>query len=272
MSDRPGRNGSGGEPRRFARRSARRAARTGEGVSRRPGEWTGAFSIGGRRLLVFGAPGKGAEQSAATSKPLLKWLIGGALAVVAVAAAVGVARNIYSESQPQHPSQVSDVSVTGLRLPLFSEPLDDPAVGTVAPSVLAITFEGDFMRVPVGDGTATVVGFYAHWCLECKRELPRVSAWLLQNPLPRVRVVAVSTQVIPDRSNYPPSEWFAEVGWPGIVVRDSGSSEIGRAYGLTTLPFTVVIDDRGKVIARIAGELTDAQWETLVAAAAGAVA
>lgn len=218
-------------------------------------------------------PGRGPEQSGATSRPLLRWLIGGALAVAAVAAVVGGVRKIYSESQPQHPSQVSDVSVTGLRLPLFLEPLDDPAVGAVAPSVLGITFEGDFMRVPAEDGRATVVGFYAHWCLECKRELPRVSKWLLQNPLPPgVRVVAVSTQVIPDRSNYPPSAWFAEVGWPGFVVRDSASSEIGRAYGVTTLPFTVVIDDRGEVIARVAGELTDDRWEALVAAAAGAVA
>ena len=215
---------------------------------------------------MFGEPGKGPGPSAATSNPLLKWLIGGVLAVVALAAAVGVVRAIYSEAEL---GQVSDVEVTGLRLPLFVDSLDDPAVGTVAPGFFGTTFDAKYMGVPLGDGRATVIGFYAHWCLECKRELPRVSRWLRENPLPPgVLVVAVSTEVVPARSNYPPSEWFAAVGWPGIVVRDSESSEIGRAYGLTTLPYTVVLDGQGRVVARVSGELTDAQWEALVATAA----
>ncbi|MXW99314.1 MAG: redoxin domain-containing protein [Acidimicrobiaceae bacterium] len=272
MSDRLRQRGSGSGPRWFSRRSARGVGRPDEDVSRRPGEWTSAFSVHGRRHLVFGRSTRdstqGSGRSVATSNPLLKWLIGGVLAVVAVGVIIEVSRDIYSHVTK--PDEVAEVSVAGRALPPFDAELDDPAVGLAAPSFAATTFDGVEVSVQPGDGTAKVIGFYAHWCLECKRELPRVSRWLWLNQLPAgVEVLAVSTDVLSDHSNYPPSAWFAEVGWPAIALRDSEDSEIGDAYGLTTVPYAVVVDGRGRVVARVVGELTDEGWESLVAAAAG---
>ena len=217
---------------------------------------------------MFGRTVKGAGRSVATSNPLLKWLIGGVLVLVVVAVIIEVSLDIYSYIT--RPDEVAEVSVVGQALPPFNEELDDPAVGLAAPSFAATTFDEVEVSVQPGDGTAKVIGFYAHWCLECKRELPRVSKWLWLNQLPAgVEVLAVSTDVLTDHSNYPPSAWFAEVGWPAIALRDSEDSEIGNAYGLTTVPYTVVVDGRGRVVARVVGELTDKGWESLIAAAAG---
>lgn len=252
-----------------AGRSARRVGPSVENMSRGPSEWTSASSVSGRRHLVFGGSSRSSGRSVATSNPLLKFLIGGALTVVAVAVVVGVVSGLvryFSSSQ----AEVAQVTVVGHALPPFDAQLDDPAAGLAAPEFAATTFGGDEVSVQPGDGTAKVIAFFAHWCLECKRELPRVANWLRLNPLPAgVEVVAVSTDVIADRSNYPPSAWFAGVAWPAIVVRDSEDNEIGDAYGLTIAPYTVVVDGRGRVVARVSGELTDGQWETLVAAAAG---
>lgn len=196
---------------------------------------------------------------------MLKWLIGGVLAVVAVAVAFEVVRDLYGDAEFR---QVSDVTVVGQTLPPFDALSDDPAVGVAAPGFVASTFDGVEVSVQPGDGTSKVIGFFAHWCLECKRELPRLSNWLRQNGLRAgVEVVAVSTDVFPNRSNYPPSAWFALVEWPAMAVRDSEDNEIGDAYGLTSIPYTVVVDGRGRVVARVSGELSDAQWESLLLAA-----
>ncbi len=202
---------------------------------------------------------------------MLNWLIGSALVVVAVAVAIEVVRDLYSRQDEVR--EVSPVVVLGQTLPPFDESLDDPAVGLAAPGFSASTFDEVDVSVEPWDGTPKVIAFFAHWCLECKRELPRLSNWLQRRGLPEgVEVMAVSTAVIPDRSNYPPSKWFVDTEWPAITVRDSEYNSIGEAYGLTGFPFTVVLDGRGRVVTRVSGVLTDSQWESLLAAAVGAEA
>ena len=207
----------------------------------------------------------------AGSNPLLKWLIGGV--VVLVAAAVGFAARSCGEAEQRTKDsdvpQVSDVSIEGENLPLFEGQEPDPAIQTPAPAFAATTFDGVEVSVLPGDGTAKVIGFFAHWCPHCQRELPRIVDWLSANQLPAgVEVIAVSTAVDDSGGNYPPSAWFEREGWPAVVVRDSESSEIGDAYGLRGFPYTVAVAGDGRVIARVSGELPDSAWESLLATAA----
>ena len=214
-------------------------------------------------------------QSQAGSNPLLKWLVVGVLALVVVA--VGVAflagRDAEQRAQNSDAPEVSDVSIEGAPLPPFDGQEPDPAMERMAPAFAATTFDGVEVSVLPGDGTAKVIGFFAHWCPHCQRELPRLVDWLAVNELPAgVEVIAVSTAVDSSRGNYPPSAWFAEEQWPAVAVRDSESSEIGDAYGLGGFPYMVGVDADGRVVARVSGELNDAAWEyllRLVAPAAG---
>ena len=200
------------------------------------------------------------------SNPLLKGIIIGVVVLVAVA--VGVAflagRDAEQREQSSVP-QVSDVSIEGAPLPVFEGEEPDPAMEMQAPAFAATSFDGTEVSVLPGDGTAKVIGFFAHWCPHCQRELPRIVGWLAANQLPAgVEVIAVSTSVEPGRPNYPPSAWFEEEQWPAAVVRDSAGSEIGDAYGLRGFPYTVGIDADGRVVARVAGELNDEAWEFLL--------
>ena len=214
-------------------------------------------------------------RSDAGSNPLLKWLVVGVIALVAVA--VGVAflasRDAEQRAQDSGVLQVADVSIEGAPLPSFDGQEPDPAMERAAPAFAATTFDGVEVSVLPGDGTAKVIGFYAHWCPHCQRELPRLADWLAANELPAgVEVIAVSTAVDPGRGNYPPSAWFEEEQWPAVAVRDSESNEIGNAYGLRGFPYMVGVDADGRVVARVSGELSDAAWEfllQLVAPAAG---
>ncbi|MCE2512436.1 MAG: TlpA family protein disulfide reductase [Acidimicrobiia bacterium] len=204
--------------------------------------------------------------SGAGSNPLLKAMIIGVVVLVAVA--VGVAflagRDAEQREQSDVP-QVSDVSIEGAHLPLFEGEEPDPAMEMQAPAFAATAFDGTEVSVLPGDGTAKVIGFFAHWCPHCQRELPRIVDWMANNQLPAgVEVIAVSTSVEAGRPNYPPSAWFEDEQWPAVVVRDSAENEIANTYGLRGFPYTVGIDADGRVVARVAGELNDDAWEFLV--------
>ena len=206
------------------------------------------------------------------SNPLLKWIIIGVVALVAVAVGVALLASRDAEQREQSDvPQVSDVSVEGAPLPPFDGQEPDPAKETVAPAFAATTFDGTEVSVLPGDGTAKVIGFFAHWCPHCQRELPRMADWLAANPLPAgVEVIAVSTAVDSSGGNYPPSAWFEEEQWPAVAVRDSAENEIGDAYGLQGFPYMVAVDADGLVVKRVSGELTDSLWEFLLSTVAPA--
>jgi len=200
------------------------------------------------------------------SNPLLKWMIVGVVALVAVAVGVALLASRDAEQQAQTGvAQVSDVSIEGAALPVFEGEEPDPAMEMRAPAFAATTFDGTEVSVLPGDGTAKVIGFFAHWCPHCQRELPRIADWMANNELPAgVEVIAVSTAVDAGSPNYPPSAWFEAEQWPAVAVRDSVDSEIGDAYGLRGFPYTVGIAADGRVVARVAGELNDEAWEFLL--------
>lgn len=91
-----------------------------------------------------------------------------------------------------------------------------------------------------------LVHFWATWCPPCRKELPTLLEMARRNR-GRLDVWAVTT----DR------EWttvrrFFEGEVPSIVVRDpSGGGS--RAYGVTSLPDSYLIDPQGRIRARFSG-------------------
>ncbi len=86
-----------------------------------------------------------------------------------------------------------------------------------------------------------------------------------------VQVVAVSTAVDPDRGNYPPSAWFADEGYEGILVRDSDQYALAAGYGLTGFPYWVVVGADGSLVARTTGSIDTEAYETMLGLAAASV-
>jgi hypothetical protein len=97
--------------------------------------------------------------------------------------------------------------------------------------------------------------------------VPVVQAWLNAGRLPAtVELISVATANDPNRPNYPPEAWLAREGWTPPVLVDSDGS-IASRYGLTAFPYWVVVDSAGRVVQRLAGELTPEQLDALAAAA-----
>lgn len=149
--------------------------------------------------------------------------------------------------------------IEGAPLPALLNPTNDAAVGMTIPEVTA---PGGTIAL---DGRPKVLLFLAHWCPHCQNEVPLVQDWLDQGGLPDgVDLISVSTSIDPSRPNYPPEEWLAREGWtPPTIVDPAGT--VADAYGLAAFPFWVFVADDGTVHARMTGELSINDLESVIA-------
>jgi len=150
---------------------------------------------------------------------------------------------------------------------ILGEPIPTNAdIGAVAPAFKAQpNNSGDPIMVDPADGTVRLIGFFAHWCPHCQREVPRVAQWLVENGVPEeIEIIAISTAVREGAPNYPPSEWFIDENWPTQILVDSEESELATAYGLGGFPYWILVDATGTVMHQSSGELTEEQFGYLV--------
>ena len=158
------------------------------------------------------------------------------------------------------PLEKGKVTILGDPIPVDSE------IGYLAPSFKAQLNTGsELVTIDPADGIVRLIGFFAHWCPHCQREVPRVSKWLEENGVPaEIEILAVSTAVREGTPNYPPSEWFIKERWPTDVFVDNQDNDLAAAYGLAGFPYWVLVDATGRVVHRSSGELTEEQFGYLV--------
>lgn len=160
-------------------------------------------------------------------------------------------------------TETAAVEVEGDALSFFAQP--DEAEGQKAPSFSTKNLDGDAVEYSADDGVARLYVFFAHWCPHCQAEIPQMTTWLNENPLPdNVEVVAISTSVDSSRDNYPPSAWFEAEAWPEAAVADDDQSVLATSFGLSAFPFSVAVDSSGTVLSRNAGGLTEDAYLELI--------
>ena len=161
-----------------------------------------------------------------------------------------------TEPAPAEPSaETYPVVITGDLL----EPYDvgaspDPTAGLPGPVVDGQDYDGDPSSIGGPSDGPTMLVFLAHWCPHCNDEIPVLIELNDNGDLPDdLNVIGISTAVVEDGENYPPSEWFRDKGWPWPVLVDSVDAEAFLSYGGTGFPFTTMLDGDGNVLARKAG-------------------
>lgn len=104
-------------------------------------------------------------------------------------------------------------------------------------------------------GTGLVVNFWATWCAPCITEMPSLAA--LKNTRPQgVDVLAVSE----DRGGAAVAGPFLKTnGWENLGVAVDRKGSLLRAFGISGLPTTVLIDANGREAARLTGI---AHWDS----------
>jgi thiol-disulfide isomerase/thioredoxin len=111
-----------------------------------------------------------------------------------------------------------------------------------------------------------VVNFWARWCPPCRDEIPDFILAQRQFQAQGVQLVGIG---IEDEAA-PVGEFVREYGitYPVLVAKDQGlplMAALGNTQG--ALPFTVVIDRQGYVVARKVGRMSKSEMDAAFAAA-----
>jgi cytochrome c biogenesis protein CcmG, thiol:disulfide interchange protein DsbE len=191
------------------------------------------------------------------------WIIASVVAVIVFAAIIAVALSQESDEPDSTTGATAAVTVTGDSLTSY---IDDPegSIGDPAPELSGTSIEGEPLTIE-NDGRAKLVGFFAHWCPHCQREVPVLVDWIEQGNDPDdVDIYAVSTDVRPASGNYPPSAWFEEEGLDLPILKDDAGGAAHGAFGRGGFPYWVVVDADGNVVARQSGESTPEELTAMV--------
>lgn len=178
--------------------------------------------------------------------------------VVILAVAAGIAVLVGGEDGDGGASGAeglvyADVELSGQNLPPLPEAGgSDPAAGQPAPTLEGSAPDGTPVNVDFEE--PTLVAFLAHWCPHCQAELPHLVDLAEDGTFDGMEAVVVLTGTDPAAPNFPPTDWLRREGWDGTVLVDEEDQAAGAAYGLSSYPYLVLVDEGGEVIGRVAGE------------------
>jgi len=163
-------------------------------------------------------------------------------AAVAAAALIGVL--YWKSSPPVHASLAPPQSLA--RLVAAPKPAPVAAVGFTAA-------DGARRSIAAFKGRYVLLNLWAVWCAPCVKELPALAR--LQAAAPGLAVVPVDVArgTPEDAASFLKAHGAARL--PAYIDSDLA---LMRAFGAYGLPLTVLIDDKGREIARAVGP---AEWD-----------
>jgi peroxiredoxin len=134
------------------------------------------------------------------------------------------------------------------------------AKGEPTPPFALATLSGHTMALPADvRGQVVAVRFWADWCPFCKGEMRALEPIYRAYRDRGLRLLAINVRQ--DRKTA--AAFVAPLGITYEVLLDEGG-EVARAYGVSGLPTTFLLDRQGRLVARILGESTPEVFEQLV--------
>jgi thiol-disulfide isomerase/thioredoxin len=132
-------------------------------------------------------------------------------------------------------------------------------IGTELPALDLAGLDGRVHSLADYRGRPLVINFWATWCPPCVAEMPMLSAFDAEQAPDGPRVIGIALDA-PDRVRMFLSR--TPIGYPILLDApddDDASVVLGNARGV--LPYTVLVDADGRILATHAGEFSRASLE-----------
>ena len=140
------------------------------------------------------------------------------------------------------------------------------AVGTMKaqlPSVTLKTMDGKTVRTDTlsNNGKPFIIDFFATWCHPCNRELNAIQEvyeeWQEETG---VKLIAVSIDQAQNINKVKPL--VDNNGWEYEVLLDP-NGEFKRALGVQMIPYTLIVDSKGRIVYKHNGYTDGAEMELI---------
>ena len=121
--------------------------------------------------------------------------------------------------------------------------------GSLAPEIEMKDKDGNIRKLSDLRGKVVLIDFWASWCAPCRAELPNVVR--LYNKYKDKGFDIYSVSLDKDRNAWLQAIQNTGQVWPNHVSDLQGwTSSGGRAYGVSSIPHTVLIDAKGRIIGK----------------------
>lgn len=139
----------------------------------------------------------------------------------------------------------------------------DPSQRTIAPGVTGVTLDGQSFDLTSLRGQVVVLNVWASWCAPCRSEAPTLQGLWSELQDDGVRFIGLDTRDSPAAA-----QAFIDrfgITYPNVVDEDGRIQLLFRdTLPPQAIPSTVVIDEQGRVAARLLGEVSEASLRGVI--------
>ncbi len=123
------------------------------------------------------------------------------------------------------------------------------AIGSLAPEIELTDVDGKPRKLSSLKGKVVLIDFWASWCGPCRKENPNVVAMYGKYKDKGFEIFSVSLDK--DRESWVKATAKDNLFWPNHVSDLKYWKSAGAVtYGVTSIPFTVLVDKKGRIVAK----------------------
>lgn len=153
-------------------------------------------------------------------------------------------------------------SVAPAPLPEEPESASAAADAPLAPDFTVMDGEGNPLRLSDLRGRPVVINFWATWCPPCRAELPYFdAAWAARGEEIAFMMIDLTDGARETEADV--AAFLEETGYRFPVCYDT-ELEAAMAYGVSSIPLTVLVDAEGHVLDKHLGSLSEEALNSLL--------